>query len=125
MKNMRYSAAMETRNNKRQIVCVAAQVIYIFFAAWSVKDMFLLSGSGNMKVSRTAVFRYYTVDSNILCAITCIAAVCTQKASDKVRKKTMLFRYAGTTSVMVTMMTVLLFLVRIYGFPAMFAGWNL
>ena len=78
-----------------------------------------------MKVSRTVVFRYFTVDSIILCAATCFAAICTQKASDKVRKAVMLFRYAGTSAVMVTMMTVLLFLSHIYGYPAMFAGWNL
>ena len=83
-----------------------------------------------MQVSRSVIFRYFTVDSNILCAVSCIFSiwfmiVALRRGEGNTPKAMMLFRYAGTGAVTVTMMTVLLFLGILYGYPAMFAGWNL
>ena len=115
--------------NSRKIrfrLCVAVQIIIIALTAYSVGYMFFISGSGNMRVNRTVIFRYFTVDSNILCAASCIfSLVQTLRGNKTGSKPVMLFRYAGTSAVTVTMMTVLLFLGPVHGYASMFSGWNL
>ena len=120
------------RTKNRQRAGIFAQLVFIFFTVWSVRDMFIYSGQGNMQVARSVIFRYFTIDSNLLCAAGCIVSVILLIASlqghgisERIRSAVMLFRYAGTCAVTVTMMTVLLFLGVLYGYPAMFAGWNL
>ena len=117
-------------NKRRLLAGICIQLIFIFFTVWSVTDMFFSVGSGNMQVSRSVIFRYFTVDSNILCAISCGFSVwfmiqALRREKGGIPKAVMLFRFAGTSAVTVTMMTVLLFLGILYGYPAMFAGWNL
>ena len=117
-------------NKRRLLAGICIQLIFIFFTIWSVTDMFFSVGSGNMQVSRSVIFRYFTVDSNILCAISCGFSVwfmiqALRREKGGIPKAVMLFRFAGTSAVTVTMMTVLLFLGILYGYPAMFAGWNL
>ena len=117
-------------NKRRLLAGICIQLIFIFFTVWSVTDMFFSVGSGNMQVSRSVIFRYFTVDSNILCAISCGFSVwfmiqALRREKGGIPKAVMLFRFAGTSAVTVTMMTVLFFLGILYGYPAMFAGWNL
>lgn len=114
--------------NKKLKTALRALVLLllIVFTAWSVCSMFFVSGSGNMRVSRTVIFRYFTVDSNILCAVSCVFPLIEALRGRKAESgAVMLLRYAGTAAVTVTMMTVLLFLGPVYGYPSMFAGWNL
>lgn len=106
----------------RSFLLVIVQLLIIFFTAWAVGSMFFVSGSGNMRVRRYTIFRYFTVDSNILCAVSCIFPLFPKLRGSK---GVMLLRYAGTTAVTVTMMTVLLFLGPMYGYPSMFSDWNL
>lgn len=119
-------------DRNRQKAAIFVQLVFILFTVWSSAEMFILSGKGNMAVSRTVIFRYFTVDSNILCAVSCAFSIALlvhslqgRGTTGTFRKAVMLFRYAGTAAVSVTMMTVLLFLGLLYGYPAMFAGWNL
>ncbi|MBR3107565.1 MAG: hypothetical protein IKH30_10335 [Clostridia bacterium] len=104
---------------------MAFQLIIIVFTAWSVSHMFFFAGSGNMRVNRSVIFRYFTVDSNILCAVSCVFSLFYALRRGSGSKAVMLLRYAGTAAVTVTMMTVLLFLGILYGYPAMLSGWNL
>ncbi len=108
----------------RFFLTAAAQILIIVFTFWSVGSMFLYTGSGNMRVNRGVVFRYFTVDSNILCALSSLFLLFCRLHGRGGRAATLL-RYMGTASVTVTMMTVLLFLSFLYGFGAMFEGWNL
>ena len=104
----------------------AVQILIVALTAYSVGYMFFISGSGNMRVNRTVIFRYFTVDSNILCAVSCVfSLVQSLRGQGTGSKAAMLFRYAGTAAVTVTMMTVLLFLGPVYGYASMFSGWNL
>ncbi len=114
--------------NKKLKTALTALVLLllIVFTAWSVCTMFFVSGSGNMRVNRTVIFRYFTVDSNILCAVSCVFPLIGMLRGRKTESEAvMLLRYAGTSAVTVTMMTVLLFLGPVYGYPSMFSGWNL
>ena len=107
-------------------LCAAVQILIIVFTALSVGTMFFVSGSGNMRVNRSVIFRYFTVDSNILCAVSCVFSLIQTLRGHQAGSKTlMLFRYAGTAAVTVTMMTVLLFLGPLYGYASMFSRWNL
>ena len=113
-------------NKTKWWLLVAAQILIIGFTVWSVGYMFLFSGSGNMAVRRYTIFRYFTVDSNILCAV---SSACLLVQALRGRwagsKGVMLFRYVGTAAVTVTLMTVLLFLGPVYGYAHMFSRWNL
>ncbi len=113
--------------SRRRILQGFVQPILIVFTVWSVTDMFLHSGSGNMQVRSYTVFRYFTIDSNLLCAVSCVfSLLCLpRERTARIRKASMLLRYASTAAVTVTMMTVLLFLGFVYGYGAMFAGWSL
>ena len=107
-------------------VAVAVQILIIVFTAWSVGFMFFFSGSGNMRVNRSVIFRYFTVDSNVLCAVSsAVFLIQALRGHKSDGKAVMLFRYAGTAAVTVTMMTVLLFLGPLYGYDSMFSRWNL
>ena len=105
---------------------VTVQILLIVFTAWSVSSMYFLTGSGNMRVNRAMIFRYFTVDSNILCAVSCIfSLIQTLRRRGPGSKAVMLLRYAGTAAVTVTLMTVLLFLGPVHGYGSMFSRWNL
>lgn len=107
-------------------LCAAVQILIVVLTVWSVGTMFFISGSGNMRVNRSVIFRYFTVDSNILCAASCVfSLIRTLRGNKAGGKAVMLFRYAGTAAVTVTMMTVLLFLGPLYGYDSMFSRWNL
>ena len=121
---------MQKKNGvKSWISCIFAALIVIL-TAWSVSDMFFYVGSGNMQVSRFVVFRYFTIDSNILSAAGALCLLiwrlCARHDAGRVLPLWLtLLRYAGTAAVTVTLMTVLCFLGPLYGYPGMFAGWNL
>ena len=106
------------------VICALAIII---FTAWSVGYMFFNIGSGNMQVSRSVVFRYFTVDSNILSAMSVLALLIrhmTGSREKQVPTWITLLRFMGTVSVTVTLMTVVCFLGLLYGYASMFAGWN-
>ena len=102
---------------------IAAQVLIAVFTLWSVGSMFFFSGSGNMRVNRSVIFRYFTVDSNLLCGASCLFSLVRSRGT--AGRAAMLLRYAGTAAVTVTMLTVLFFLGPVYGYGSMFSGWNL
>lgn len=104
---------------------LAVQLSIAVFTLWAVGSMYFFTGSGNMRVNRAVIFRYFTVDSNLLCAVSCLFSIAQTVLHGKARRAALLLRYAGTAAVAVTMMTVLLFLGLLYGYASMFAGWNL
>ena len=70
---------MKQSNTKDKLSVICALLI-IIFTVWSVGDMYLHVGSGNMQVSRAVVFRYFNVDSNILSAVSVLLLlICTVK----------------------------------------------
>lgn len=67
------------------------------------------------------VLRFFTALSNLYCALGCLADAACRLAGDAPRG-VLVFRYTGTVSVTVTMLTVLFFLMPQYGAKAMFGG---
>ena len=71
------------------------------------------------KVTKTA-FRYFTVQSNVLCALSA-ALMCLAPGAIWAWA----LKFVGTAAVTVTMLTVLLFLGRAYGYKALLSGTDL
>ena len=72
-----------------------------------------------------ALFRYFTVLSNILCAVSSFM-VAVFRITGILPEAILLFKYAGTAAVTVTMMTVLLFLGPIvYDYKSLLSGGDL
>ena len=54
---------------------LACSAVVIGLTAMSLVVFFLRTGDGNMAVHGTLAFRFFTVDSNILCALTCAGLI--------------------------------------------------
>ena len=95
-----------------------------------VLKFYFYRGNGNMSVAGPLVFRYFTIDSNILYAFACLLSI-PVLIRDLIRGSMgrhyalLLFRYVSAAAVTLTLLTVLCFLGLIYGYPAMFEGYNL
>ena len=67
------------------------------------------------------VLRYFTAQSNVLCALASLA-VAAARLGGSVPAPVLLFKYVGTVSVLVTLLTVLVFLGPQYGYKPLFSG---
>ena len=67
------------------------------------------------------VLRYFTAQSNVLCAFASLA-VAAARLSGGVPAAVLLFKYIGTVAVLVTLLTVLVFLGPQYGYKLLFSG---
>ena len=98
--------------------------------AFCIARFFTAGGEGNMQVVGWTAFRYFTVDSNVLAAIGAAAMLfpairALRTGEERTPRALLLFRYVGVAAVGVTFFTVLFFLGPIYGYPAMYVGYNL
>ncbi len=113
------------------IASLVCNLIILACTALSILGFLTVGGSGNMAVIGKRAFNYFTVDSNILCALSCavvivfnIAALVKSKAF-VLPKWAMLFKFIGTSAVTVTFLTVMFFLGPLMGYDSMFSGNNL
>ena len=115
---------MEEKSSRRMYISVILNLVNFLLVVWSVGSMLVWRGTGNMQVSGSRAFMYFTVDSNVLCAIASLLI-----AGCQIRREVppgiFIFKYVGTTAVTVTLMTVLLFLGPVLGYGGMFSGINL
>ncbi len=102
----------------------------VVVTAYSVQSFFNARGEGNMSVTGAAAFRYFTVDSNVLAALSSlILMVYAAKqlgGSSEPPVWVRILSLAAAASVTLTMLTVVLFLGPfVYSFPPLFKGINL
>ena len=116
---------MKNNHRTRRTLSIVFNLLMFATAAWSVGSMILYRGSGNMQVAGTRVFMYFTVDSNLLCALACLITAVVLISGKELSPGLLLFKYVGTTAVTVTLMTVLFFLGPTVGYLPMFSGVNL
>ncbi len=119
MKSARIRAALDVLIHIFNLVTVTLCVL----------TFFRRTGDGNMQVVGAVCFRYFTVDSNILAALTGLAALpyslrTLRRGSGTLPAWAAALRGVGTAAVMVTFLTVVLFLGSLYGYRSMFAGMN-
>lgn len=105
---------------------LAFNVAVVVLTAYSTIDMMLGGITGNMS-DGVRVFRYFTNLSNILVAIGAGAIIPFNIQSLITRKEetpfwATVFKFSGTVSVTVTLLTVILFLGPLQGFEIMFMG---
>ena len=94
-------------------------IIIVVVTAILVFGLFRRDGKWDLGRARNA-FRFFTVQSNTLCAISALFLLLYPDA-----EWTYYLKYIGTCAVTVTMMTVLLFLGPVFGYQYMFKGSDL
>ena len=112
-----------------RILDIALNLAAFCMVALCVASFFWRGGDGNMQVAGFTAFRYYTVDSNVLFALTALLAAIVQCASLKsgklLPKWVIVLKFTGTIVVTVTFLTVIVFLGPLFGFGMMYDGVSL
>ena len=112
----------ESLRRALSILCNALSVVLVIYA---VSAFFTVGGEGNMQVRNTHCFIYFTVDSNILAALTSVLMLVYQIKGKGIPQWALITKFVGATAVGVTFFTVVFFLGPLMGYKAMFAGNNL
>ncbi len=107
-----------------------AVVVVLIFC--STVAFFRVGGQGNMKEGGKKALIYFTVDSNLLCALACLglcvwdAAALSRGGEALVPRWLDLFKFAGSVAVGVTFFTTLCYLLPVskFDFKLLYAGWN-
>ena len=103
----------------RQEISLFINIIIIITTVILVVRFFREDGRWNPARGKRA-FRYFTTQSNVLCAVSALAMCLFPEADWAYYLKVM-----GTVAVTVTMLTVLIFLGRIYGYKPLLTGSDL
>lgn len=119
--------------DKRKIMASVSLVMnlaMLIMVTYCTSLYFFQTGVGNMAVDGAECFRYFTIDSNILCALTGIFVIVGDVfiligKYTKLPRCLILIKQVGTVSITVTFLTVLFFLGPTQGYGIMFAGGNL
>lgn len=106
--------------------------LVILFVFLSTVSFFRLGGQGNMKEGGKKALVYFTVDSNLLCALACLALcvwdgiALARGGGALVPRWLDLFKFTGSVAVGVTFFTTLCYLLPVSGFDCklLYAGWN-
>lgn len=110
------------KSNKGKIVAALLMNLFIIFAMiYSLIIFFVSPGDGNMAVSGTRCFMFFTIDSNILMAIASfVSIVCLIKQlkdqSYRFPVAVTVFHLIATVGVTITFLVVLFFLGPISGY---------
>ena len=109
---------------------LACNLLIVLLTAMCLADFFTRGGEGNMQVVGTRAFIYFTVDSNVLCALASLGMVVwglfrMRRRGAPIPLGLGLFKFVGTAAVSLTFCTVMAFLGPLYGYGAMFTGNNL
>lgn len=120
----------DTRKKARLIALIVLHLSAVIVTVFAVQSFFAAGGEGNMSVTGAVAFRYFTVDSNVLAAVSSfIMMICAAKqlgGSHEPPGWARLLSLAATVAVTLTMLTVVLYLGPfVYGYPALFKGLNL
>ena len=113
-----------------KVVISSVLNLFTFVSAmWISIDMFLNTGEGNMLVSNWNIFRYFTIDSNILCGIVCLIYLIFNLKSYFTNKELphwlTLLKSSLTAAITVTFVTCIFFLGPTMGYANIFLGKNL
>ncbi|MBR0220004.1 MAG: hypothetical protein IJQ33_12455 [Clostridia bacterium] len=95
---------------------IAFNLAIFLITATLMLRIFRKGGAWNIENGKTA-FRFFTVQSNVLCAVSALL-LCLFPHS----RAMWLVKYAGTAAVSVTMLTVLFYLGPLYGYKKLLSG---
>lgn len=112
------------------LISLISNGLIAVLVAYAISTFFTVGGEGNMEVVGFKCFKYFTVLSNVLVALSSIIYLI-YNIIDFTKKTSylpfivLLFKYIGTVAVTVTFLTVVFFLGPTLGYIAMFEGVNL
>lgn len=124
MKQVRIRNAISLVMNAAVFLMVLFSLIWFFLPDGS-------DGAGNMTHGGAAVFRYFTVDSNVLAALACLLLIpynykSLRRGEDAIPKWALTLKMIGTVAVMLTFAVVVLYFIPLAGFGAgLLTGVNL
>ena len=108
-------------------LCLLGNLVIVFFTILCVSHFFTKPQGGFMAVEKANCFRYFTIDSNILCAVSacvagifCIKALKTGELTLPLWAQKLIF--SGASALLLTFFTVMLFLGPTKGYGPMIGG---
>ena len=112
--------------SKRKLWASVVINAVIFLVTTGVVISYFFEESSEFMEHGYETFRFFTTDSNILAAISCLIMLIFETGilrgkRTSVPKWAVIFKFMGTVSLMLTFLTVMFFLVPIYG-PALILG---
>lgn len=114
---MQYHIVM--RDKIRRIINIC--IVVLVPAAWL---WMAFGGDGSLAERGLGSLRYFTVLSNILEGIASVIWLASQKKDEEARAKADRLKYVAAASVMLTFVTVMVFLGPIYGYRAILEEYN-
>ena len=113
----------------KNLISLLLNLFIVIDMVYCISTFFTKGGQGNMAVASWRAFRYFTIDSNVLCALSCAAAAYFNirglKAGELILPSwAVVFKFAGTVAVTVTFLVVMLFLGPTQGYGIMMEGVN-
>lgn len=115
---------MAKRGKDTRAISIITNLVIVLCMAYCCYVMFTKGLGGNMK-GKTEGFKYFTIDSNILAAISAFFMLVARAVKVTPSSFVTVFKYVGTTAVTVTLVTVLVFLGPSLGYLKMLEGINL
>jgi len=111
----------------RRALILAQDILVVFFVAYAVIGMITAKKDSVLVTRGLGAFKYYTVLSNILCAITSLVCVIymlfNMTNGDKALPNGLyILHLTGCSVVSVTFIVVMIFLGPTFGYPLMFTG---
>ena len=116
---------------KRSLTAVAINAAIFVAQTLCVAAFWERGGEGNMLLFGFDMFRFFTVDSNVFCALASLCLIPLElkkavKPQSRIPKWALLFKFMATVTVTLTLLVVVVFLGPISGnFFNMFTGGNL
>lgn len=115
---------------KKNLIAAIVNTVIVIATAFCLVTFFTKGGNGNMKSFGFVMFRYFTVDSNVFCALSSLCLLPCEYAAalngkTRLPKWAQIFKLMGTVTVTLTMLVVIAFLLPMTGdFSGMYGGVN-
>lgn len=100
-------------------------LIIVVWMAYCAYHFFIKGLEGNMVGGRFSAFMYYTIDSNFFVAVSSLAMLIARLVNGTPKSFAVKFKYFGTCTVTITLLTVLVFLGPSMGYKLLLSGDNL
>ena len=129
LEGMTVSNGRSAPNKAGRIVSAVCNLLILVITIYGLSTFFTVGGSGNMPVFNSRCFVYFTVDSNLLAALSSLLLLIEEmrclRSGRSCSVAVMALKHAAATAVALTFFTVVCFLSFLYPFRSLFEGVNL
>lgn len=109
----------------KNVLSLVCNALFVILAVYCFIIIIVKGGQGNMEVEGKEGLRYFTIESNLLCALSCLIVLIYNIRGIGIPKWALKLKYVGCVSVGVTMVVALAFLGPMVGFDQILGGINL